>query len=326
MLAELVFVTRLLGLASGETEVVLRSSNDVQRVEILREGERLATLAAPPWRTKVQLGAELGPYELTAVGLDANGVEIARDSLLVNVALPEARAGIQLARVGEELTARLEWWHVDGFEPLMATLKLDGKIISRERTNRPVPLGKITDSSVHVVSVELRFPDGRQARREIAFGGVFSEEMPVELTAIGVRQRVAGSPSAEACFQLPGREERSAPVGVEHGTAIVLFVHNGDEPAWVRNDTANRRGVFALSGVELGVVSPRLQQNADASFFDSGRVPSELGTLVAIKARQRRLGLAYFADAVAATRGSGNAAHRVVRGTAARCVPRHREP
>ena len=297
MLAELVFVTRFLGLASGETDVVLRASDDVRRVEIRRDGKTLTTIAAPPFRTTVQLGSDLGPYELTAVGFDAAGSEVASQSRPVNVSVPEAEAVIDLAREGKTGTVRLRWWHVDGLAPVSAVLKLDGKIISRERTGA-VPLGEITDAAIHIVSLDLRFPDGRQARREIAFGA--SEQVPVELTAIGVRQRGGAMPAAEACFRVPGKETAVAPVAVERGAATVLFILNGDPPMWLRDDKVKRRGVFNLNDVEIAVVSPSLQRRGDAVFFVSARVPRDLGVIGALKAFAPP-GNSQFAQAIATT-------------------------
>ncbi|HEX2059555.1 MAG TPA: hypothetical protein VHK90_02340, partial [Thermoanaerobaculia bacterium] len=188
MLAELVFVTRFLGLTAGEQDVALRADANVQRVEIRRDGETIATMTAPPWRKRVALGEELGPYELTAVGYDASGNEIARDAQLVNLARPAAEAGILLERdANGVLTARLQWTHLAGRRPVSAQLTFDGNVISRGASAEPVPLGRVDPTQIHVVGAEITFIDGVRARKDIVFGGVYTEQIPSELTAIAVR-------------------------------------------------------------------------------------------------------------------------------------------
>ena len=131
MLAELVILTRFLGLVSGEQEVRLRPSDDVQRIEIRHDGATVATLAGPPWQTKIDLGEELAPSELIAVGFDAKGGEVARDTQILNLARPPADASVALERGADGLlSARPRWTRLDNVQPTAAAVKLDGKIIA----------------------------------------------------------------------------------------------------------------------------------------------------------------------------------------------------
>jgi hypothetical protein len=77
MLAELVFVTRLLGLMSSTHEIQVQTDPSVHRVEILLDGKRAYVLRSAPWRAGIDFGPEIAPHELTAVAYDAQGVEIA---------------------------------------------------------------------------------------------------------------------------------------------------------------------------------------------------------------------------------------------------------
>ena len=114
----------------------------------------------------------------------------------MNLARPLAEVGILLERnPGGALTARLQWGHVLGSSPVSAIMKYDQRVVSRNTSGSAVLLPATTDKeAVHVVSAEMEFADGVRAQKEVVFGGVFSEEMPAELTAVAVRQRgTAGS-------------------------------------------------------------------------------------------------------------------------------------
>lgn len=313
MLAELVFVTRFLGLVSGEREVVLNATPEVRRVEVRRDGERLAAIAAPPWRATVDLGPELGPYELTAVGYGADGTEVARDTQILNLARPAAEAGMILGRDGPALTAQLQWSHIQGKAPTAAIVRLDGKVVSREVTSAPIDLGEVNDGGIHAVGVELQFADGVVARKELAFGGMYSEQLPAELTPVAVRQRQPGPPALTPCFRIGART--LAPVAVERAPAIVSFVVNGAAGMWA-NDVSQVRNhlAFALHEAEMRVISPVLREGPGADFFPSESLPGIRGTRTVLLRDRRPRGPKLYAHAVAA------AAMRLLRGEQRRAV------
>lgn len=294
MLAELVFLSRFLGLTFGERPVILRADPDVQRVELRRDGKTIATMYQPPWSTKVDFGRDLGPYELTAIGYGADGTAVARDSQLVNLARPAAEALIVLDRKGRHLTAKLLWLHIMGFPPTKAVMKFDGREVSRDIDAVPVPLGEITDDAVHVVSAELQFADGQNVRKEIVFGGGFSETLPAELTAVAVKQRADTPPAQARCITAGGRT--IAPMAIENKPAMVSFIVNGGTPGWVH---LPRKGL-GIRGAELYFVEPVLRTGEGAEYFFSDRIPAHLGLREALRPRDLK-GTRRFAEAVAAS-------------------------
>lgn len=296
MLAELVFLTRFLGLTHGERPVLLRAGAEVQRIELLRDGVPLRTLSRPPWQAMVDFGSDLGPYELTAVGYGADGREVARDAQLINLARPAAEALIFLERSGEQLAAKLLWSHVDGKEPVSAVLKLDGKVVSSGVTAKLVPLGAIRDNDLHVVSGEVTFRGGPTVRKEIVFGGIYSEQMPAELTAIAVTQRGNAPPPSARCIRAGGKDV--APVGIEQAPALVAFIANGGTPPWVRN--RNPRSGLNLGDAELHAVFPVLRDGPGAEFFTTHRIGRQDGLRGALSDHGVK-GKKQFAEAVAAS-------------------------
>src|SRR5688572_6546947 len=129
MLAELVLVTRLLGLVSGEHPITAQVDASVRAVDVVVDGKTLITLRGEPWRTVLNFGPELAPHELTAIAYDANGAEVGRDTQLVNLARPAAEAIIGLERVDGKLRATVRWQHIASVAPERIEIKLDGKTI-----------------------------------------------------------------------------------------------------------------------------------------------------------------------------------------------------
>lgn len=289
MLAELVFLSRFLGLAFGPQQVILKADADVKRVELRRDGERIGALTKSPWKTKIDLGRDLGPYELTAIGYGAEGTEVARDSQLVNLARPAAEAIIVLDRKGTALSARLGWLHIAGAEPTTTVVTFDGKVVSRKPTSAPIPLGDVTDDQVHVVSANLTFPGGMHVRKEIVFGGPHSEQMPAELTAVAVRKR---GDTPTRCIRAGGREME--PVAVESPLPQVAVIVNGGIPSWV---TQPRRGQGVPA--QFSVVFPVLTAADGVVTFPTQYIARHLGLREALRER-RVVGKKEFAHAVGA--------------------------
>jgi hypothetical protein len=226
MLAELVLVTRLLGLVSGEYPVSIDVDPRVARVELLRNGVPVRTVAGPPWQALLDFGRELVPQELTAVAYDASGTEIARDTQLVNLPRPSAEAAIDLRREGEALRATVRWQHIGSERVRDLTWKLDGKGVGKGEASLLLP--RVEPRNLHVVEVVVEFWDGVIARRERVFGGFFTEEVPTELTGTVVRLGEGSSDPAN-CFRVNGQPIAAA--GVEKGEAMVVFVRDPDPRA-----------------------------------------------------------------------------------------------
>ncbi|HYH08288.1 MAG TPA: hypothetical protein VEK11_14625 [Thermoanaerobaculia bacterium] len=296
MLAEVVFVTRLLGLAAGEQVIALKADPEVRRIEIRRDETTIATMTDPPWRMKVALGEDLGPYELSAIGFDANGKEAGRDAQLVNLARPMAETGILLNREGDVLFARLQWTHIRGKRATKAQLTFDGKVVSRDVSSAPVRLGKADPKQIHVVSAEVWFEDSEHARKDLVFGGIYTEEMPSELTAIAVR--VQDERKADGCIHVEGREV--TPTAIEQGTALVSFVVNGGAPISLHEISPARAKLYELQNADIVVLSPVVSEGPGAQSFATEAVPKSRGTRGAVILDRRVKGAKRFADAVAA--------------------------
>ena len=77
-------ITLFLGLYHGMQTVELDVAAPVAEVELLLDGETVATLSRPPWRLGVDLGPVLAPHELIAVARDARDVELGRARRWIN--------------------------------------------------------------------------------------------------------------------------------------------------------------------------------------------------------------------------------------------------
>lgn len=223
MLAELVFVTRLLGLMSGTRAIDMQVDPSVAAVEIMVDGERAAFLRDAPWRTKVDFGPELAPHELTAIARDAEGRELGRDTQFVNVPRPQAEIGVMFERD----RANIRWQHIGGAMPKKMMVKLGNRTLASTIT-RSVKLPPLPPEALNVLSIDLEFEDGSTARREVVFGG-FSEELPAELTATIVRERGTGRKDRAGCFRAGARSVAASEV--ETGDVALLVVRNARSPA-----------------------------------------------------------------------------------------------
>src|SRR5512141_1829748 len=80
----LTFLTLFLGLVSGVRRVELAAGDNVAAVEVRLDGEVLDRLTSPPWSLNVDFGDPPKPHELSAVGLDKDGKEIAKALQKIN--------------------------------------------------------------------------------------------------------------------------------------------------------------------------------------------------------------------------------------------------
>jgi hypothetical protein len=280
MLAELVIVTRFLGLVAGEQNVALEAGPDVHSIELSVDGRRDVTLTKSPWKGKVDLGVDLEPHELTAIAFDAAGVEVGRDTQLLNIARPRAELQIVLERDGGGAPheIRLESTHFKNARPKRSVIRLDGRTIGRSTS---VSLPATDPRDMHVVSAEVTFEDDVVVRKELVFGGVYSEQMPADLTAIGVRQREASKAPGPCLFTFG--EHDLAPAAVERGPAIVSFILNGDANDRLRrNHSYLRDPLYAIPDAEFRLVTPIAtaiqQRDYESAIFPSMPIDGSRGT------------------------------------------------
>lgn len=303
MLAELVLVSRLLGLVNGEFPVSIYVDPKVQRVELLRNGQRIGEVKGAPWQALINFGPELVPHELTAVAYDAAGNEIGRDTQLVNLPRPAAEAAIDLRRDGEGFRVSVQWKHIGEAKVRDIAWKVDGKSFGAGEASLRLPA--LEPRNLHVVGVEVKFWDGVVARQERVFGGLFNEEMPTELTAALVHTR-EGSTDPASCFRLNGQPVPAA--AVEKSEALVVLVRDPD-PAVARRAFrgAQARFRWSLDDVDLRIMWPTATtvvekdgRSAANLFEHSQLIDGKMGTHALLTGRggprknERR-----YADAVA---------------------------
>ena len=317
LLAEIVFATRILGLAAGEQHVAVQVDSEVRKVEVRRNGVRVATMTAPPWRTVVDLGLELVPQELSVIAFDANGYERGRDSQTINVAHPPAELGILLDRDDDNrVTATIRWSHFAHEDPRNVEVKLDGRVIGKGKAKSVFPLGVVDREEFHVLGVEATFPDGIRSRREVVFGGGYSEQLPAELTPVAVRQRREASGPAK-CFR--SGDKRLPNATIEDGSGSALFILNGGRSK-ARNEPPEYRteALFRITNAEIRIVHPVAQrvehEGGSTRLFDSNVISGINGTQRLMMVARTPYGIARIADAV------GSAALRALRGGQRRVV------
>jgi len=263
MLAEILVVTRLLGLVTGKQPFEAQVPANVKAVEVVSDGKTLAMLRGKPWQTIIDFGPELEPHEVTAIAYDENGAVVARDTQLVNLARPSAEAVIVLDRHPQSgaVMATVRWQHIASAKPKRIRWTLDRKLVGKGET---VTLSISNPTAIHVLQVEVEFRGGSVATKEIVFGGVYYEEMPAELTAVLTHEGVD-------CFQLDGVVQR--PSAIEKPKALVLFVRSSSAgvaqdalrlPAAVSMTARNMmHRPFAIPDAQLRIIWPTSQDLRD---------------------------------------------------------------
>src|SRR5437763_7337658 len=154
----------------------MQVSGPIKTVRMMLGTSEVAVLTQPPWRATVDMGRELVPRELTAIGFDAEGREIARATQVLNLPRPIAEFDIVLEQsAGQAPTGlTLRWRHLMNVAPNKATATLDGKALTLDRTLH-ARLPKLDLEVPHVVGAELRFDDGFVAKREVVIESVRSD-------------------------------------------------------------------------------------------------------------------------------------------------------
>ena len=239
MLAQVVLVTRLLGVVAGPQAVSVHVDPAVKSVDLVRDGTPVATLSGAPWRTVIDFGAEIAPHDLTTIARDAFGNEIARDRQLVNLARPAAEAAVVLEPAGDgRLRATAKWQHIASKSPKKIDITLDETAVPNRNGVAILPV--VDPTSLHLLRVEVAFADV-SARKELVFGGRFAAEVPSELTGVLVRQGDAKEPDLERCFRVD--DQPLAAAAIEKPDAVVYFVRSGSPKL-----TQRKLGMPSVSG------------------------------------------------------------------------------
>ncbi|HUJ12840.1 MAG TPA: hypothetical protein VL284_03535 [Thermoanaerobaculia bacterium] len=221
MPSHLIFLTLFLGIVSGKQGIELQADPAIKSIRILLANSEIARLTQPPWRCEIDLGPEIVPRVLEAVGYDADGSEVARASQALN--LPRPYADVQIVR--DAGGAELRWSNVQYKPPKSARVTLDGAPLEIDKDYH-VHFPARDDARPHVLDAELRFDDGVVARREtIVEGSEFSDTAEAQLTPVVVRETSPQHPtSLDGCFAIDGNPVRAA--AVDKDKALVVFVQD----------------------------------------------------------------------------------------------------
>lgn len=223
MAAHIVFLTFFLGLTSGQQTVDVQADPTIKAIRLLVDDREVAMLQQPPWHATIDLGRDLLPRRLVAVGLDGQGGEAGRATQFINLPRPFAEVDIVPRRGANDaiIGAELKWRHIAAEKVASATVKLDGAAYPVDATKQRVEFPPPDPTRPHMLSADVKFADGITARREIVFGGVVTDETQSELTPILLTQRSSNAvQTIDDCF---------APLhasALEKATGIVIVVRD----------------------------------------------------------------------------------------------------
>ncbi|HSP15283.1 MAG TPA: hypothetical protein VLV78_11075 [Thermoanaerobaculia bacterium] len=223
---QLVFLSLFLGLVAGVQQIDLRADPSIKSIRISLGARELATLQRPPWHAVVDFGADLVPRELTAVGFDSEGNEVARTTQVVNLKRPLAEVAISVKQEnGEPAVVELTGRHLQFIQPDRATVRVDDQALRMEGFTAHLP--NLDPKRPHVISAEMRFQDGAVARREVVLTGwnsylAGSEMTPVVITRTSEKKAAA----LDGCFSVDRTNLNTGTV--ERTNALVVFVKDPD--------------------------------------------------------------------------------------------------
>jgi hypothetical protein len=248
------------------------------------------------------------PQQFTVIAYDKDGDEVGRDEQAVNVARPLAEVGIVLDRDNAtgHMTAKLAFTHYRRRKLASVVVSLDGRRISKGLATS-IPLGVIEGHGMHFLNAEVEFEGGVSAKKEVVFGGVYSDYMPAELTPVAVRQKhtLPNAPATvDSCFSVDGRALQTH--AIERGESAVYFIRNGGRGfnGAAPTSKAKSDSIFTISGADIRVVSTRSVDVGDksdpAAFFIASKFWGE-GTRQLLQGTGTPRGPIRFADAIGAT-------------------------
>ena len=241
-MTRIAFITLFLGLTLSDQKVEVNVSGPAASVELVLDGQRVASLAKPPWIASVDFGERLVPRRLVARALNAGGEEIARTEQKINLPHAAAETSIVLERndAGMPRAARLLWHSLDGEEPKRVELLLDSRVIPVGRDLRAT-LPPIDDAQPHLLRARLTSKLGVFTDSEVAFGGGLEDATAAELTAVVVRLKDPRQKleAAEVERWLTVRGTTPAVVAIEEsGGEVIVVRHPIETETAMRLDAA----------------------------------------------------------------------------------------
>lgn len=229
------FLTLLLGLVTGPHWIELAVEPPVVAVDILLDGKPCGRPEAPAWKARCDLGSELTPRELVAIGRDAEGREVSRERQWINLPRPSAEAQFLFETQDGKTFARLHWTSVVESEPVVL-VTLDERPVKPDRKGR-IALPEANPDVVHVLESELTFELGVTARAVATYGGRYGALVATELTALPFE--IAGQPTVESLrgkFRA-GEEELTVSAVDRLGADLLIVRQSGQQNPLVNIDS-----------------------------------------------------------------------------------------
>ncbi|HEY0511903.1 MAG TPA: hypothetical protein VGH73_08365 [Thermoanaerobaculia bacterium] len=191
------FLSLFFGLISGPFPVELTVDGPAAAVEVLIDGRSAARIPGPPWRATVDFGKDLLPHEIVARALDAQGHELGRAEDWVNLPHPPAKVEIALegGGSGPPKAAKVLWTNLAGDELRAVSLSFDGLPVKLDAGGRGL-LPPHDLKSIHMLTAQVDFAQGKSVRRDLAYGGEYGSEVSTELTGVPVHARSGRLPPA----------------------------------------------------------------------------------------------------------------------------------
>lgn len=277
------FVTLLLGLISGVYPIEVKVGGSVTAVEFRLDGVVVERREGPPWVARVDLGTGLRPQVLSVHAFNADGQEVAHASQWLNLPRPSAEVDIVLEKDGKGIpkAAQLTWQSVSGVKPATLAITLDGVPLKVDATGR-APFPAVDLKTLHVLTADLWFPPGLQARRDVAFGGEYGSDVSTELTAVPLRLRAEGAtlPAPEGLkdwFTIAGQPASAVAVEDGPGKVLIVRVPRGQEVLDKLVPPFSRPTLPALRSRMLLGEDDHLRFLAlSSNSFKRSKIPSEL--------------------------------------------------
>ena len=227
------FLTLFLGIVAGPQDVALMVEETVASVELRLDGELLAVAQEAPWKLEVDLGTRLLPRELEAVALDGEGQVVATARQFLNIPRPTAEVSLALSQgANGHHQANIAWESTSGVRPAEMIALLDDNEVPILDGDR-VDLRGVDTMQLHVLQVELWFPDMTSARGHLVFGGEYVDETNAELTAFPVSLGRGSPKPAEMSSWFVADAQPVQAVAVEKGLANLVIVRSPGVAHWI---------------------------------------------------------------------------------------------
>src|SRR5262249_53555373 len=166
------FLTLFLGLMAGEHAVEVSVTRPVTAVVMELDGQQVAKLDSPPWKTVVDFGKELAPHEVLARALDESGREVGHVRQWANLPREAARLEVPLDRDprGAAGGLKLTFGTLRGPQPVTVAVTFDGRPLTVWQ-DLHVDLPAYDNATTHLLSVIARFQSSLQSRKDLVLGG-----------------------------------------------------------------------------------------------------------------------------------------------------------